>query len=171
MSDKHKIAHMKTAFNYAACSTAEKLKVGCVIIKDNRIISIGYNGMPSGWDNVCEEKEYMDGAAGGWLGVEEIEYMWPLTEEIDGKRYKLKTKKEVLHAESNAIAKLAKSTESGNKASAYITHAPCLECAKLLYQSGIKEVYYCKDFTNTLGIEFLWKCNIFVEKIDDSLLS
>ena len=100
MKRKHIVAHMKSAFNYAECSTAERLKVGCVIVKDHRIISIGYNGMPSGWTNICEDENFV-------------------------------TRKEVLHAEENAIAKLARSTESGERAAAFSTHVPCISCAKL----------------------------------------
>lgn len=134
MNNKHKIAHMKSAFNYAECSTAKRLQVGCVLVKDNRIISIGYNGMPSGWTNECETEDNV-------------------------------TKPEVLHAESNAIAKLARSSESGVDATAFVTHQPCMECAKLLYQSGIKEVYYVHEYRKTDGVEFLNKCNIKIERM------
>jgi dCMP deaminase len=111
------------------------------VVKDDRIISIGYNGMPAGWDNDCENKKYMSSDAGGWLNPDEIEERWPFEEEdIDpdlgyARRYALKTKPEVLHAESNAIAKLAKSNDSGEGADIFITHAPCIECAKLIYIS------------------------------------
>lgn len=125
-------AHMITAYVYGACSTAEKLNVGCILVKDNRIISIGYNGMPSGWTNVCEDI-------------------------IDGE---MKSKPEVLHAESNAICKLAKSNESGLGSIAFITHAPCLSCAKLLFQSGIIAVYYDREYRSTDGLTFLEMSNI-----------
>jgi len=148
MQDKHKIAHMKSAFNYAECSTAERAKVGCVIVKDNRIISIGYNGTPSGWTNKCEDLSFFDER-----GKQLIEPV-------------LKTKKEVLHAEANAITKLARCSESGEGSIAFITHAPCMDCAKLLYQSGISEVYYSIPYRDDSGIEFLKKCNINVEKYD-----
>ena len=135
---------MKAAHIYAECSTAVRLKVGALIVKDDRIISIGYNGMPSGWDNECEYKLYELG---------------------NPNDYRLATKPEVLHAESNAIAKLAKSSESGDGASIFITHSPCIDCAKMIYQSGIKEVYYATDYRSTDGIEFLKKCNIKVEQV------
>ena len=147
MKEKHIAAHMKSAFNYAECSTAEKLKVGCVLVKDGRIISIGYNGMPSGWSNKCETLSF-----------------W--TE--DGRQLPtqvLVTKPEVLHAEENAITKLARSTESGEGATAFITHAPCLSCAKLLYSSGIVEVYYTHPYRNTEGLDFLKKCKIGIDKL------
>ena len=144
IKNKHIAAHMKSAFNYAECSTAEKLKVGCVLVKDDRIISIGYNGMPPGWSNKCEILSFFN---------------------EDGKQLPtqvLVTKPEVLHAEENAITKLARSTESGEGATAFITHSPCLSCAKLLYSSGIVEVYYAHEYRNTDGIDFLKRCKIKV---------
>ena len=147
MKEKHIAAHMKSAFNYAECSTADKLKVGCVLVKDGRIISIGYNGMPSGWSNKCETLSF-----------------W--TE--DGRQLPtqvLVTKPEVLHAEENAITKLARSTETGEGATAFITHSPCLSCAKLLYSSGIIGVYYTHPYRNTEGLDFLKKCKIGIDKL------
>ena len=143
MKNKHIAAHMKSAFNYAECSTAKKLKVGCVLVKNDRIISIGYNGMPAGWSNECEENTL-------WLNGKQ------LPQAI------LVTKPEVLHAEENAITKLARSNESGEGATAFITHVPCLSCAKLLYSSGIVEVYYTHPYRNTEGLDFLKKCKIGV---------
>jgi len=149
------------------------LHVGAIVVKDDRIISIGYNGMPAGWDNDCEHKEYMSGSAGGWLSPEEIYEQWPFEEEdIDpdlgyARRYALKTKPEVLHAESNAIAKLAKSNDSGNGADIFITHAPCIECAKLIYQSGINGVYYGENYRDDSGIKFLKKSGVNIEKLDN----
>jgi dCMP deaminase len=171
MKQKFIDAYMKTAEVFAQLSSARRLHVGAIIVKDDRIISIGYNGMPSGWDNNCEDKEYMSGDAGGWLSPEEIEERWPNQEQMLPKednrwrRYALKTKPEVLHAETNAIAKLAKSTESGADAVLFITHAPCLDCAKLVYQSGINSVYYRNSYRNEDGINFLKKCNVEVNKI------
>ena len=165
-------AYMKTAETFAECSTAKRLHVGAIVVKDDRIISIGYNGMPSGWDNNCEYKDYMSGA-GGWLSPDEIYEQWPFEEEdIDpdlgyARRYALKTKPEVLHAESNAIAKLAKSNESGLGADIFITHAPCIECAKLIYQSGINGVYYGENYRDNSGIEFLKKSGVNIEKLDN----
>jgi dCMP deaminase len=134
MKQKFKVAHMAVANVYAQLSSAKRLQVGCVIVKENRIISIGYNGMPSGWDNVCEDAHNT-------------------------------TKKEVLHAETNAIAKVAASGESSKDASLFVTHAPCIDCAKLIYQSGISEVFYENDYRDTLGINFLTKCGVKVEKV------
>jgi dCMP deaminase len=162
--------YMKVAETFAELSSAKRLHVGAIVVKDDRIISIGYNGMPSGWDNNCEYKDYMSDA-GGWLSPDEIYEQWPFEEEdIDpdlgyARRYALKTKPEVLHAETNAIAKLAKSTESGLGATMFITHAPCLDCAKLIYQSGIGSVLYRNTYRDTSGITFLEKSGVTVEKI------
>ena len=164
---------MKTAKVFAELSHARRLHVGAIVVKDDRIISIGYNGMPAGWDNNCEHKDYMSGSAGGWLSPEEIYEQWPFEEEdIDpdlgyARRYALKTKPEVLHAESNAIAKLAKSNDSGLGADIFITHAPCIECAKLIYQSGINGVYYGENYRDNSGIEFLKKSGVNIEKLDN----
>ena len=149
LNSKHIHAHMKSAFNYADCSTAEKLKVGCVLVKDDRIISIGYNGMPPGWSNTCETLSFFN------------EFGKQLLTQA------LVTKPEVLHAEENAITKLARSTESGEGATAFITHAPCLSCAKLLYSSGIVEVYYVHEYRDTAGIYFLKQCKIGVNQFAD----
>ena len=162
---------MKVAETFAELSSARRLHVGAIVVKDDRIISIGYNGMPSGWDNDCEDKEYMSVDAGGWLDLNEIEERWPNKEQMLPKednrwrRYALKTKPEVLHAETNAIAKLAKSTESGMGATMFVTHAPCLDCAKLIYQSGISSVLYRNSYRSDDGISFLQKASVWVEKI------
>jgi len=164
MKDKMKLAHMRTAFNYAACSSAVRLQVGSIIVKDDAIISIGYNGQPSGWDNVCEEREYMSSDAGGWLDPDEIESQWPFVAE-DQLRYRLKTKSTVLHAESNAISKLAKLNGGAQGSAIFITHCPCLDCAKTIYQAGITEVYYAQSYRDTIGADFLLKCGLTVEQV------
>ena len=155
---------MKTAYNYAACSSAVRLQVGAIIVKDDAIISIGYNGQPSGWDNVCEEPEYMASDAGGWLDPEEIESQWPFVDNV-GRRYRLKTKVTVLHAESNAVAKLAKLNGGGRGAAIFVTHCPCLTCAKTIFQAGITEVYYAESYRDTIGLAFLVECGLTVEKV------
>ena len=172
MKQKLKLAYMKTAETFAELSHARRLHVGAIVVKDDRIISIGYNGMPAGWDNNCENVEWC--SAGGWLSTEEIVESWPYEgtyldadgNEMQG-RYRLKTKPEVLHAETNAIAKLAKSNESGMGATMFITHAPCLDCAKLIYQSGISSVLYRNTYRDTSGIMFLEKSGIIVEKLNE----
>lgn len=142
MKPKFVIAHMKAARVYAELSSAKRLQVGCVVVKDNTIIGIGYNGMPSGWTNECEDVElYEDGGQA------------------------LKTKPEVLHAETNAIAKIARSTNSTDGADMFITHAPCLECAKLIHQAGIKNVYFGKHYRDDVGLTFLQQCNVGVTHV------
>jgi dCMP deaminase len=146
MKDKFIKAYMDTAKIFADLSHARRLHVGAIVVKDDRIISIGYNGMPAGWDNNCEEV------------IEQHE---------DGGQV-LKTKPEVLHAESNAIAKLARSNDSGLDADLFVTHSPCLECAKLILQSGIRRVYYGASYRSSDGIDFLAKSGISVEQILDT---
>ena len=124
-------------------SHARRLKVGAIVVKDNRIISIGYNGMPAGWENDCE-------VVVGYNTNNEPE---------------LKTKPEVLHAETNAISKLARSSESGLDADLFVTHSPCLDCAKLIHQTGIKRVFYSENYRDDSGLTFLEKSGIIVEQI------
>jgi dCMP deaminase len=170
MKQKFVKAFMDTAYRFAELSPAKRLHVGAIIVKDDRIISIGYNGMPVGWDNECEYKQYMDGGAGGWLDPDEIEERWPILEydpEVQSnRRYRLVTKDEVLHAESNAIAKLAKSNDSGLGSNLFVTHSPCIHCAKLILQSGISHVYYGENYRDDAGITFLKKSGITVEQIE-----
>jgi dCMP deaminase len=137
-------AYMDTAERFAQLSSAVRLKVGAVVVKDHRIISIGYNGMPSGWDNVCEEV------------VEVHEDGGVVT----------KTKDEVLHAEENAILKLAKSHDGGDGASLFCTHAPCIQCAKLVAGAGIKKFYYRDTYRDDHGLDFLIKSGVEVVKVD-----
>lgn len=138
MKEKFKRAYMRTAQTFAELSSAQRLQVGAIVVKEDRVISIGYNGMPAGWSNICEDV-LEDGS--------------------------LKTKSEVLHAETNAIAKLAKSNESGAGACLFVTHSPCLECAKLIYQSGIQEVYYEKNYRDSSGVDFLVRSGVVVEQL------
>ena len=152
MKEKMIQVYMKTAETFSELSHARRLHVGAIVVKDDRIISIGYNGMPAGWDNNCEDELVEHVSAG---------YGMPMREE----KY-LKTKPEVLHAETNAIAKLAKSNESGMGATMFITHAPCLDCAKLIYQSGISSVLYRNAYRDTSGVEFLKKSGVTVEIVD-----
>ena len=130
MKPKFIEAYMDVAERFAQLSSAQRLQVGAIVVKDDRIISIGYNGMPSGWDNCCEEDN--------------------------------KTKPEVIHAESNAISKLARGNESGLGATMFVTHQPCIDCAKLIYQSGIATVYYKNAYRSTQGLDFLNKSGVEV---------
>ena len=128
-------AYLDICKTWSKLSYAKRKKVGCIIVKDGAIISDGYNGTPKGFDNVCE-----------------IEY-----------NGNLKTKDEVLHAESNAITKLAKSTQSSVGATMYITISPCIDCAKLIIQSGISRVVYKDFYRNDKGIKLLKQAKIKVE--------
>jgi dCMP deaminase len=126
--------YMAMAKELSKLSYANRAKVGCIIVKDTHIISEGYNGTPKGFSNVCEH---------------------PIT---------WKTLPEVLHAESNAITKLARSTSSSEGATLYVTMAPCYECSKLIIQSGIKRVVYHENYHSD-GIALLTKAGITVESI------
>jgi dCMP deaminase len=142
MKQKFLNLYIDFADRVAKMSHARRLQVGAIVVKDDRVISMGYNGMPAGWDNNCEDELYQ-----------------PVN------RVNLVTKPEVLHAESNAIAKLARCNESGLGASIFITHSPCIECAKLIYQSGINNVYYAENYRDDAGIQFLERSGIKVEQI------
>lgn len=131
---------MKVAELTATLSYAKRLQVGAVIVKGNQTIGTGYNGMPTDWENTCE------------------------IEQEDGS---LKTKPEVLHAETNALAKVAQSTESSQGATLFCTHAPCIDCAKLIYQSGIETVYYQETYRSEDGLNFLRKSGINVHRHTD----
>jgi dCMP deaminase len=135
--------YMEIAGIIAKQSSAKRLQVGAIVVKDDRVISIGYNGMPAGWTNECETV------------VEVHEDGGVVT----------KTKPEVIHAEANAIAKLAKGTESGDGSTMFLTHAPCLDCAKQIYTAGIKTVYYKNYYKNVDGIQFLQRCNVKIVNI------
>lgn len=144
MKQKFVDAFMDVAERFAQLSSAVRLHVGAIVVKDDRIISIGYNGMPSGWDNTCED----------YFGLD-----------LKGDPT-LVTKPEVLHAETNAIAKLARSSESGLGATLFVTHQPCLDCAKLVYQAGIDTVYYRHQYRDSAGVEFLNKAGVKVIQHD-----
>ena len=152
MKLKYVDAFLDVAERFAKLSSAKRAQVGAIIVKDNRIISIGYNGMPSGWDNVCEE--CCDGGGPVGAGCYHDHCNGP------------KTKPEVLHAEANAILKVAKSTNSCDQATLYLTLSPCKECAKLIHQSGIKRLVYLKKYKDTTGLNFLKKAGVIIEQIN-----
>ena len=154
MKDKFVKLYMDWAGRTAQLSHAKRLQVGAVIVKDDTVISYGYNGMPAGWDNNCEYE------------VTEFQTEYGVGSKLINTG-ELKTRPEVLHAESNAIAKLAKSTNSGLGASLFITHAPCLDCAKLIYQSGISSVLYRNSYRDTSGVTFLEKSGVTVTQIKE----
>ena len=142
MKQKYIDLYMDWATRLTKLSHAKRLQVGAVIVKDDCVISYGYNGMPAGWDNNCEDV---------------IQHSDDTTS--------LKTKPEVLHAESNAIAKLAKSSNSGLGADLFVTHSPCIECAKLIHQSGIARVFFGNHYRDDSGINFLEKSGVEVKYI------
>lgn len=128
---KYDRAYLKIAAEWAQLSYCQRKKVGAIIVKDQMIISDGYNGTPSGFDNCCEDHEG-------------------------------NTKWDVLHAEANAILKVARSTQSSEGATLYITLSPCKECSKLVHQSGIKRLVYSKGYRDDSGLLFLQKAGIEV---------
>jgi dCMP deaminase len=155
--------YMRAAELTATLSRARRLQVGCVIVKNHNIISFSWNGTPSGWDNECEFKEYdlARDLEGNHFPGSEKEY--PFHDELG--RYRLKTKPEVVHSEMNALMKLARGTESGQGAAMFITHSPCIECAKGIVQSGISSVYYRNHYRSHDGLSLLSACGVKVEKI------
>ncbi|MDO6736670.1 dCMP deaminase family protein [Wenyingzhuangia sp. 2_MG-2023] len=132
---KYDKAYLRMAFEWAKLSHCQRKKVGALIVKERMIISDGYNGTPSGFDNCCED--------------ENNETRWM-----------------VLHAEANAILKVAASTQSTKNATLYITLSPCKDCSKLIHQSGIKRVVYAKEYKDTTGIDFLRKAGVQLLKLE-----
>lgn len=126
---KYDIAYLRMAREWAKLSHCKRKQVGALIVKNRMIISDGFNGTPSGFDNCCEDEE----------GV---------------------TKWEVLHAEANAILKVARSTQSCEGATLYITLSPCQQCSKLIHQAGIKRVVYSSEYKDASGLEFLEKAGV-----------
>jgi dCMP deaminase len=137
------ITYIKMAQTWAELSHATRKKVGALIVKNNTIIADGYNGTPSGFENECEEAINNE----------------------DGSFKEYKTKWYVLHAESNALAKVAKSTQSCDGATLYITYSPCTECSKLILQSGIKKVVYLEEYRDIAGLDFLRRAGIEIKKV------
>ena len=129
--------YLRMANLWGLLSKAKRKQVGCLIVKNGQIISDGYNGTPAGYDNNCENET----------------------------RFGYETKPEVLHAESNALMKLAKSTNGSDGSTIYLTMSPCFECAKLIIQAGVNRVVYSEEYRNTSGIEFLTKNNVKCKKM------
>jgi len=161
---------MRVALETAKLSYCKRNKVGAVLTRDNRIISCGYNGTVSGYENVCEEIEKLC----PFCGSKEIgkfdDFLYfcrKCKKQFDDPKEILKTSPFTVHAEMNAIAFAAKAGISTNECDMYVTLSPCPECAKLIVQSGIKRVFYYEEYRNTDGIEFLKKCGITVEQIKD----
>jgi dCMP deaminase len=134
--NKYDKAYLRIAKEWSRLSYCKRKQVGAIIVRDKMIISDGYNGTPSGFENCCEDEAGIT----NWY---------------------------VLHAEANAILKVAKSTQTCEGATLYITLSPCRECSKLIYQSGIKRVVYQIDYKDTSGVDFLVKAGIDIEQIED----
>ena len=131
------ITYLKMADLWGQLSKAKRKKVGCLIVKDGQIISDGYNGTPAGYDNTCEYET----------------------------RFGYETKPEVLHAESNALMKLAKSTNSSKDSTIYLAMSPCFDCAKLIIQAGVKRVVYRDTYRIEMGIDFLRRNNVIADLV------
>ena len=155
------LIYMQMAYQIAKLSYAKRKRVGCIIVKDNQVISTGYNGTPHGFKNDCEEIQTRK--------VENDNHKKVLEEKgydcHDGCCSKEVTKRVVLHAESNALAKVSKSTLSSDGADMYITMSPCFDCAKLIIQSGIKKVFYSESYRDTSGIDILEEAGIEVKEV------
>ena len=134
--EKYDKAYLRIAKEWGNLSYCERKKVGAIIVKNKMIISDGYNGTPSGFENCCEDENGLT----QWF---------------------------VLHAEANAISKVARSTQTCENATLYITLSPCKECSKLIHQSGIKRVVFQHGYRDTTGLEFLEKAGIIVDQIED----
>ncbi|WP_353147174.1 dCMP deaminase family protein [Flavobacterium sp.] len=131
---KYDLAYLRIASEWGKLSYCKRKQVGAIIVRDKMIISDGYNGTPSGFENCCEDEENL-------------------------------TKWYVLHAEANAILKVARSTQSCEGATLYITLSPCKECSKLIHQSGIKRVVYLDEYKDTSGVDFLRKAGVEAEHL------
>jgi dCMP deaminase len=134
--NKYDKAYLRIAAEWSKLSYCKRKQVGAIIVRDRMIISDGYNGTPSGFENCCEDREGL-------------------------------TQWYVLHAEANAILKVARSTQSCDNATLYITLSPCKECSKLIHQSGIKRVVYQNGYRDTSGVDFLVKAGIEVSQIEE----
>lgn len=166
MNDRMKTLYMDLAHRVAQMSRAVRLQVGCVIVKDDNIISFSWNGTPAGFDNDCENKNYCfsrDFNNNYFPGTEEA---YPFVDE-NGHRYALKTKDEVLHAEENAIIKLAKNGYSSQGAELFCTHFCCMSCAKLIAGAGIKKLYWRSKYPRDGGqaLKFLEQCGVECEQL------
>lgn len=146
-------AYMDTAYRFAELSSAKRLKVGCIAVKDHRIISIGYNGTLHGLDNECEYEvityDWRDVSDGSWSYDNDKKY-WK----------KLVTKPEVVHAEENCLAKLARDVGGAYGATLFCTHAPCIQCAKLIASVGVAGVYFKDVYRNADGLDLLQKVGV-----------
>ena len=158
--------YLRMARIWSENSYAIRRKVGCLIVKDRMIISDGYNGTPSGFENVCEDVEcswsYKCSKAAMPIDeVKSVEYCKDCTYS------KLVTKPYVLHAEANAISKLARSGNNSEGATLYVTDEPCLECSKMIIQAGIKRVVFWRDYHSHDGVQLLLRAGIKIDQISN----
>ena len=155
---------MDVAERTAELSYAERLKVGTVIVKNNRIISCGYNGLPAGWEpNACEKVVILSDSEYFALSLEDQHRYEPIPDSFFWRG--LKTYDEVIHSEINCLGQLTRTNESGEGCIMFCTHSPCIQCAKSIYVSGIRVVYYRIDYRSDNGVQFLKQCGIEVFKI------
>ena len=156
--------YLRMARIWSENSYAIRRQVGCLIVKDRMIISDGYNGTPSGFENVCEDAYcncYHDCTHKFLAGVQEFETCKDCT------YAQLVTKPYVLHAEANAISKLAKSLNNSEGATLYVTDEPCLECSKMIIQAGIKRVVFWRDYHSHDGVQLLLRAGIKIDQISN----
>jgi dCMP deaminase len=150
--------YMSIAQQVSQMSQAKRLKVGSILVKEGNIISFGWNGMPSGWDNNCEDNIFVLDEEVMGTNMTSLGY----TQTDKGNWIKTKTKPEVIHSEANCLMKVTKSNQSSDGSTMFLTHAPCIDCAKQVYTAGIKKVYYRNSYRDTQGVDFLEKCGIEV---------
>lgn len=163
-------SYLRIALEVGSRSYAVRHKVGAVIVKDNNIISYGFNGTPSGFDNCCENEVKCDVDWDELISSLDNGSSVCAAYNRDCSKcphHYLVTKPEVLHAESNAITKLARSTQSSEGATLYVTLSPCFDCAKLIIQSGIKRVVYMEKYRSEDGLKLLEKAGIQVDQIEN----
>jgi len=161
--------YMDVAYQFAKLSYASRRKVGCVIVKDNQLVSFGYNGTPKGFDNQCEDiQEIKVNASYATTPevVNDLEDSGFICVDDCCTKTESTTKREVLHAESNALTKIAKSTMSSEGADLYTTTSPCFECSKLIIQSGIKRVFYSEEYRDIEGLQLLNKAHVDVIRLN-----
>lgn len=163
MKDKHQKMYMDIAQVLANTSSGVRLKVGAVLVRDNNILSTGYNALPAAIDGPLEDKVYMKAGGGAWLDIDYIETEWPLEDEIG--RYKLVTLPEVRHAERSVLMNLCKTNESAVGASLFVTASCCKFCSIDIVDAGISTVYYREEYRDISGLEHLRNNGVNVYKI------
>ena len=158
--------YLRMARIWSENSYAIRRKVGCLIVKDRMIISDGYNGTPSGFENVCEDVEcsWSYKCSKAAMPIDEVKSVEHCK---DCPYSKLVTKPYVLHAEANAISKLAKSLNNSEGATLYVTDEPCLECSKMIIQAGIKRVVFWRDYHSHDGVQLLLRAGIKIDQISN----